>query len=513
MPPPAPEVAHDLKTNPPLRSVRWLSAIVFSAPLACGAHTFGTVYNLPVPFWMYAYGASAALIVSFAIVAYFASVTSKRGASASAALQLPQTAEARAFAVLSEPWVFVMRIFSALALMLTIVAGFVGITNSYANINMTLFWIVFVLACFYLAAIVGDLYEVANPWRTLCEWAEHVSGQLFRPRFAYPRGLGYYPAFILYGAFICLELFGQIQAHSLSIVLIVYTALNAVGAALIGKDVWFRYGEFFGVIFRLAGKIAPIEYVKEKGKLDRYRVRFRKPFAGLLEESADDGSLILFILFMLSSTAFDGIHETVPWVSVFWKQIYPLLAASIDRPYDFMVNFYYYWQWAMLFISPFAYLLVYLGFVWLAKLATKSQVPVSVLAAQFAFSLIPIAFVYNVSHYYTLVVSQGVNLFHLVSDPFGLGWDLFGTQQWMQTPVILDAGGVWLTQVALILFGHIAGVFVAHVEALKRFPDPRPAILSQLPMLLLMVLFTTVGLWILSLPIAGGQIVQPPSST
>jgi len=32
-------------------------------------------------------------------------------------------------------------------------------------------------------------------------------------------------------------------------------------------------------------------------------------------------------------------------------------------------------------------------------------------------------------------------------------------------------------------------------------------------MLLLMVLFTTVGLWILSLPIAGGQVVQPPSST
>jgi hypothetical protein len=29
-------------------------------------------------------------------------------------------------------------------------------------------------------------------------------------------------------------------------------------------------------------------------------------------------------------------------------------------------------------------------------------------------------------------------------------------------------------------------------------------------MLLLMVLFTTAGLWILSLPIAAGQVVQPP---
>src|SRR5437762_9375724 len=128
------------------RSLDWAVAAVLSASGSASAHTFGTVYNLPVPFWMYAYGASAALIVSFAIVAYFASVTSKRDASASDALQLLQTAEARTFSVLSEPWVVVMSIFSVLALMLAIVAGFVGTTNSYANINMTLFWIVFVQA-------------------------------------------------------------------------------------------------------------------------------------------------------------------------------------------------------------------------------------------------------------------------------------------------------------------------------------------------------------------------------
>src|SRR6185437_5861103 len=41
---------------------------------AAHAHSFGTPYNLPVPVWMYAYGASATLAVSFAIVAYFAGV-------------------------------------------------------------------------------------------------------------------------------------------------------------------------------------------------------------------------------------------------------------------------------------------------------------------------------------------------------------------------------------------------------------------------------------------------------
>src|SRR5947207_12670201 len=119
--PPAPEVAHDLKTNPPLRSVRWLSAIVFSAPLACGAHTFGTVYNLPVPFWMYAYGASAALIVSFAIVAYFARVP-MADAAAQGAGDRAITGKVR----VGGRWLLPLRVVSVSTLALAIVAGFGG---------------------------------------------------------------------------------------------------------------------------------------------------------------------------------------------------------------------------------------------------------------------------------------------------------------------------------------------------------------------------------------------------
>jgi hypothetical protein len=90
-----------------------------------------------------------------------------------------------------------------------------------------------------------------------------------------------------------------------------------------------------------------------------------------------------------------------------------------------------------------------------------------------------------------------------------LHWNLFRTANVLSDPVILDASVVWHTQVALVLIGHVAGVYVAHVEAMKAFADSRRAIASQLPMLLLMVLLTVAGLWILSLPIAGGQVGQP----
>jgi len=479
------------------------AATALLAPATLAAHTFGTVYNLPVPFSLYAYGAAAALVVSFVIVAYFASVPK----TVAAAPRDPEARRHRSVARVGPAALAALRSLSVFLLVLSIVAGFIGVRNAYANINMTLFWVVFVLGCFYLTALIGDYYALVNPWLALCDLGDRLRGGLFRGRRAYPPGLAYYPALILYIAFIWIELFARTQPFSLAVVLLAYTIVNFAGAALFGKQSWFRYGEFFAVMFRLAGKLAPIEYVRDASA--GYRIRLRKPLAGLVEEPADHVSLLLFVLFMLSSTAYDGIHDTLPWVTLFWKDLYPLLTAAIDRPYLFFVDFYYYWQWSMLFVSPFVYLAVYLIFVGLAKIVAGSRTPVRTLALRFAMSLVPIAFVYNVTHYYTLLASQGVTIVRLVSDPFGFGWDLFGTAQALSTPLVLDAGGVWHTQVGLILVGHIIGVYLAHLEALKCFPDTRRATLSQLPMLVLMVLFTTAGLWILSLPIAAGQVITP----
>jgi len=215
----------------------------------------------------------------------------------------------------------------------------------------------------------------------------------------------------------------------------------------------------------------------------------------------------------VSIHAFDGIHETVPWVAIFWRGIYPVLAGIVGthvaQPYLFLVNFYYYWQWLMLFLSPFIYLAIYLGFLALAKLITRTDKTLRELALTFAYSLVPIALVYNVTHYFTLLLAQGPSIASLISDPFGFGWNLFGTRSVDGQAILLDAGVIWHTQVWLILFGHIVSVYLSHVEALKVFKTTRQATLSQIPLLLLMVALTTIGLWILSLPIAAGQVLLP----
>jgi hypothetical protein len=485
------------------QATRFLTApVLLLSSGGAAAHIMGVVYNLPIPFWMYAFGASAALVLSFLIVGYFVSA---QGASRNfRTIDLVVPAARSRDAALR-----VLRALSVFALLLTILTGLFGSANPFANFSVTFFWIIFLLGFAYLTALIGDVYGLVNPWRVICDWIERRHPGAFRGRFRYPQWLGYYPALALYMALIWLELFGQPPPRALGLILTVYSLINIAGASLFGSETWFRYGELFAVFLRLIGRIAPIEYRLDWIARPRDGVRLRQPFIGLIQEPADHFSLLLFVLFMLSSTAFDGAHDTRPWVLLFWKGLYPLLSGIIHQPYLFFVNIYYAWQWTMLFASPFVYLAIYLLFVWIMKTVTGSERTVRDLALQFALTLVPIAFVYNVTHYYTLLVSQAPAILPMISDPFGVGWNLFGTAKSYPTPIILLANSVWHTQVALILFGHIVSVYLAHLQALQVFPKGRQGAWSQLPMLVLMVLLTTIGLRILSLPIAAGQVQDP----
>jgi hypothetical protein len=87
-------------------------------------------------------------------------------------------------------------------------------------------------------------------------------------------------------------------------------------------------------------------------------------------------------------------------------------------------------------------------------------------------------------------------LISTLSDPFGQGWDLFGTADrainyWMSPRV------VWYIQVLAIVTGHVTGVILAHDRALAEFPPVR-AVRSQYAMLALMVALTALGLTILA---------------
>jgi hypothetical protein len=468
------------------------------------AHVFLQPYTLPVPFWMYLYACAATLVVSFGVVGAFVGRPAPNANYRSWDI-LPGHGPWQAVWTW---WVRLLRIAAFGALVLTIIAGLAGTDNPAANIGMTLFWVVFLLAFTYVTAVCGNLYDLASPWRSLVRWIEACGVDLSTPRVSYPAALGYIPAFAFYVGLISIELFTLPQPRLIAIALLVYSAITLLGAFLFGKRVWFEYGELFDVFFRLIAMIAPVEY-HDAAQGQPARVRVRAPLIAALHHPGWHPTIALFVLFMLSSTTYDAIHETFLWVSVYWQDIAPLFqplwGADLVEAQVPLTRWYIVYQRAGLVLSPFVYLLFYVAVLSAAAALTRTRTTLATMAVQFAPSLVPIALVYHATHYYTVMTSELRKLGPLAADPLGLGWQLFALPA--PKPTILDMGVIWHTQVVLMLAGHVAAVYLAHVTAVRLFPSQRLGVVSQVPMLILMVVYTCVGLWVLSLPLATPQVV------
>ena len=57
---------------------------------------------------------------------------------------------------------------------------------------------------------------------------------------------------------------------------------------------------------------------------------------------------------------------------------------------------------------------------------------------------------------------------------------------------------MWYVQVAALVVGHVIGLTMAHDRAIALYKDPKEASRSQYWMLLVMISFTTFGLYLLS---------------
>jgi hypothetical protein len=117
-------------------------------------------------------------------------------------------------------------------------------------------------------------------------------------------------------------------------------------------------------------------------------------------------------------------------------------------------------------------------------------------ATAFAPSLLPIAAGYLIAHYWSLWVWEGTHGLAVMSDPLGIGANWLGTAGLGASPALIAPGLVAGIQVVSIISGHVLGVVLAHERAISLFPR-RAAVLGQVPLLVLMVLYTVGGLSLL----------------
>lgn len=498
--------------------MRCLAALILALSLLLPpdlalAHGLGQTYDLPVPFWLYFFGAAAAVLVSFVQVGVFVG-------EGDAALGYPRFNVLRIgpLRVLLSARLFLggLRLLSVALFSLVVLSGLFGNQDPNDNFAPMFVWITWWVGMSFFVAFIGNIWPLVNPWKILFEWADTFSRWL-----GAQRGLelaktyqvmGVWPALAFYAAFVWVELvfWGRAEPYNIAILALCYSGVTWAGMVIFGKETWLQRGEAFSVFFGLLGRFAPTEVrvtdlrlcedsssrcrtvegecvncyeCFAKAPPEDRELNLRLPSIGLARPEPVPSGSVLFVIFVLAGVAYDGLQETQVWFDLVGRGT---LA-----------------QTSGLLVLPLLFLAAYLGFVKLSQLLGGGAGSLGRFAAAYVYSLVPIAVAYQVAHYFSYLLIQGQAIIALASDPFGRGWDLFGAAGRRINPNIIGADTIWYTQVALIVVGHVIAVYLAHLLALRLLENRRRALLSQLPMLVLMISYTVFSLWILSQPTAG----------
>ena len=446
------------------------------------AHGIGGVKDLPVPGWLFLYGAAVALVLSF--VALGALWRRPHLEAAAGGRPLPPTFQR---ILCSRPVRVLLGGISVGLLILVAAAALLGEPSPSQNIAPTFIFVVFWLGLVPLVVLLGDVWRVLNPWNAVAEWLGAVwrwLGRAYEPLAAYPERLGRWPAAALLFAFAAFELAYDDPSNprALALAVYLYSAITWYGMVWFGRETWLANGEAFSVYFGLLARIAPFAARDRDGR----EIVVRPPLTGLAARDERPGTLP-FVAVMLGSVAFDGLSRTA-W----WQERRTSVAAADPNLFHLTgiaLNF------AGLLATIALVALAYLAAVEAGRRLAGSE---RELVGAFVLSLVPIALVYVVAHYFSLLLVQGQFAIPLASDPLGRGWDLLGTGGFRPNLAPLAPNTIWYVQVAALVVGHVLGLVLAHDRAVALFRSAHLAVRTQFAILGLMVLYTVAGLWLLS---------------
>jgi len=400
-------------------------------------------------------------------------------------------------AITSLPVRILCGAFGLFLLGVAIYSGYEGTEAPDRNVTLTLLFVTAWLGFPLLGVLFGNLFPAFSPWNAIAApvgwvWRKVTGGA---PRhLEYPEKLGRWPAVVGLFLFVWMELvYGEgsgvavgVTPEAVSQAAIFYSVYTLVMTGLFGREAWFRNGEIFSVYFGMFGTLGKFEV---RGR----QLGIRRFLSGASGWVAGIPGSVALVICSIGTTTFDGASEGVFKDGIQWL---------VDRNGDLGLN-----PTAAVRTSMTIFMLVsvaIVALVYLAGVRGMSTVPGApdrpTLWRSFAHALIPIAFAYLLAHYFSLFFFQEQAQFtYLLSDPLGTGTtDLFGTAGYGVDYNAISNQMVWYVQVAALVFGHVAGLVLAHDRAIAIWKDYRAAARSQYWMLAVMVAFTCFGLFLLS---------------
>ena len=427
------------------------------------AHGVGSRTDLPIPLGLALYGAGAAILISFAVLLLFWRTPRLGGASSGRPLQpgLQRTLDAPV----------VRRCLQTLALLaaaLVVAAALAGPDETDRNLAPWALYVTFWVGLVPASLLLGPVWRVANPLRLVHRVLRVlVPSAPGSPRVA---ALGLWPAVPSLLVFLWLELVFPARAEptTVAVFLLGYAAMHLALALWFGEG-WFARGDAFEVYSTLMARLSPW------ARRDDGRLALRSPLANASAAPAEPG-LAAVVVVLLGSTAFDGLSRTVFW------QTGP--GAANDTLSGTL---------GLLAMIALVAVLYVVGTRLSGRLAGQ---PRDVQPRRYAGTVVPIVLGYTVAHYFSLLALDGQTTWILASNPFGLaGVDLFGTYGNTVDLTAVGPDAIALVQVGAFVVGHVLGVTLAHERALLSARRARAS--DQLPLVVVMVLFTVGGLGLL----------------
>ncbi|KQW49235.1 hypothetical protein ASC77_11135 [Nocardioides sp. Root1257] len=431
------------------------------------AHGVGGPKDLPISPELAIAGATAALVVSFTVLAIawrnprYDAATSGRPAPAWLA------------GIVDSTWWRVLWRALGFALFLYVGAAAVLGKDLVINPVFGVFYVWWWVGLVPLSLFFGPVWKAISPVRTINLAFAKVSGSdPERGVFTYPERLGHWPAAVGLFAFVWLELVYPYSTELGPVRLWVaaYVAVMLVGGALFG-NVFYERADPFEVYSTLVSRMSA--WGRRDGVL-----LIRSPLANLDSTPALPG-LVGVVAVLFGSTAFDSFKDSTHWVQ--------FVQGSTTSAY--LLNNLALLTFCVGVGAIFAAGTMLTG---LGDDLQRRQLP-----DLFAHSVVPIVVGYVIAHYLSYLVEVGQLTLIQMSDPLSNGSNLLGTgnldvSYWLSYHPTLLAN----VKVLAVVAGHVLGVIAAHDRAIRILPR-RHQLTGQLPLLAAMIAFTVGGLYLL----------------
>ena len=286
-------------------------------PDLASAHVGGGAYILLLPTHLYVAGGAIVVAASFALIALAPPGLFSRLEALSVRWRAPARPWGEAVSTAAS-------LLSLAAIVLLVAAGLLGSRDPLTNPLPLFVWAVWWIGFTYLHAAFGDVWAHVNPWIGLYRLLT-AAGRLRRrrehPPLRYPTWAGHWPAVAGFAAFAWFELIHPAPADPavLASLAASYLLFHLGGVLAFGEG-WLRRAEPFTVFFGMVSWLAPlgarVPGRSTPGPAPAREVELTLPSLRLLRAEAPAPSLAVFVLLVLASVSFDGLSRTFAWLGL-----------------------------------------------------------------------------------------------------------------------------------------------------------------------------------------------------